>query len=152
MSAMIDLLRLLCVASLGVFAGAMLTEGGVLVPYWRSLSAQEFYAWYAANDARLLGFFGPLTTTMAILAVLAAIGGFWQVHPGRWFSAVAAVLCVFVVSTFFLYFQQANASFTAASVSATELPAELARWAWWHGLRTVVSFLALALALRANSL
>ena len=54
------LLRVLAVASLGLFVGAMVTEGFVLVPYWRSLPADEFLAWYAANDRRLVAFFGPL--------------------------------------------------------------------------------------------
>ena len=56
-----ELLALLAVASLGTFFGAMLTEGLVLVPYWRSLPAEAFSSWYGANDKRLLGFFGPLT-------------------------------------------------------------------------------------------
>src|SRR3989442_2350841 len=35
-------LQLLSAASIGVYAGAMLTEGFILVPYWRSASAPEF--------------------------------------------------------------------------------------------------------------
>jgi len=34
--------RLLSVGSMGIFAGAMLTEGLVLVPYWLSLKPAEF--------------------------------------------------------------------------------------------------------------
>ena len=37
-----DVLRLLSAASLGVFVGANLTEGGLLVPWWRSLAPEEF--------------------------------------------------------------------------------------------------------------
>ena len=76
-----ELLALLAVASLGIFFGAMLTEGLLLVPYWRSLPAEAFYSWYGANDKRLLG---PLTW-LAALSTLAVAGiSLWTAHPGRW--------------------------------------------------------------------
>jgi hypothetical protein len=52
-----------------------------------------------------------------------------------------------VVSTFFLYFQQANASFATATIGVEHLSAELGRWAWWHWLRTGVNLVAFAAAL-----
>jgi len=79
-----EVTRFLSVGSLGIFAGAMLTEGLVLVPYWRSLKPAEFFAWYSANGQRLLGFFGPLTSVTAVLAIAAALVSMWQGHPGRW--------------------------------------------------------------------
>ena len=136
----------LSVATSGLFAGAMLTEGLVLVPYWRSLKPAEFFAWYAANGQRLLGFFGPLTSVTALLAIAAALLSLWQGHPGRWLALLAAVLLAVVVSTFYLYFQKANASFTAASISDVKLGAELTRWATWHWCRVGLSFAALVAA------
>ena len=38
-----ELLALVAVASLGIFFGAMLTEGLVLVPYWRSIAAEAVH-------------------------------------------------------------------------------------------------------------
>lgn len=149
LSLLCDLLRLLSAASLGVFVGAMLTEGCVLVPFWRSLPATEFLAWYRANDQRLLGFFGPITSLAALLALAAAVATVWEGHPGRWAAATAAVLSIVVVTTFFVYFQGANARFAAASIRAEDIPAELARWAAWHWWRTGFSVAALAAALRS---
>jgi hypothetical protein len=149
MSLLGDAIRWLSMACLGVFLGAMLTEGCVLVPYWRSLAPADFFAWYAANDRRLLGFFGPLTSVTAVLAIAAAIASIWQGHSGRWPALVAALLAVAVVSTFFIYFERANLSFSSASISATDLPAELRRWATWHSMRTVLSAVAFAAALLA---
>jgi hypothetical protein len=140
-------LQLLSVAALGVFAGAMLTEGLVLVPFWRSLAAAEFFAWYAANDRRLLGFFGPLTAVTAVLALAAALVALWTGDPGRWLALLAALLAIVAVSTFFLYFQRANASFAAATLAADDVPAELRRWAAWHWLRSGLSLAALTAAL-----
>jgi hypothetical protein len=142
-----EIARFLSVGSLGIFAGAMLTEGCVLVPYWRSLKPAEFFAWYSANGQRLLDFFGPLTSVTALLSVAVALVSLWQGHPGRWPALLAAALLVAVVSTFYLYFQSANASFTAASISNDKLSAELTRWAAWHWWRTGLSFAALVAAL-----
>ncbi len=149
MSAFFDLLRYASVAALGVFAGAMLTEGGVLVPFWRSLAPAEFLRWYAANAARLLAFFSPVTSVCAVLAVLAALGSFWQGHPGRWWALLAAALVLVAVASFFLYFEQANTSFATATIAADAVPAELARWSTWHNARTALSVLALGAALLA---
>ena len=147
MNVVCDVLQLLSVASLGIFAGAMLTEGFVLVPFWRSLTPGNFLAWYAANDQRLLDFFSPLTSVTALFAVGAAVASFWTGQRDRWASLVAAVLSVVIVSTFFLYFKQANTRFAEARISSRDVPAALARWAAWHRARTVLSLVALASAL-----
>jgi hypothetical protein len=141
-----DALRLVSMACLGVFLGAMLTEGFVLVPYWRSLAPAEFFAWYAANDRRLLGFFGPLTSLTALVSIAAAIASWWQGPARGWSAAAAAALMVVAVSMFFVYFENANRSFAAASIAPTELPAELVRWSNWHSARTALSALAFAAA------
>ena len=107
-----ELLALLAVASLGIFFGAMLTEGLVLVPYWRSLPAEAFYSWYGANDKRLLGFFGPVTWLAALSALAVAGISLWTAHPGRWYAVAAAACTLVVVSMFFVYFARANATFS----------------------------------------
>lgn len=139
-------LQLFSAGCLGVFAGAMLTEALVLVPYWRSLRPAEFFSWYAANGQRLLDFFGPLTWAAALLAIAAAIAASRAGSPGRVGALVAAGLIVVVVSTFFVYFGRANTSFAEASLKEADLPAELARWATWHWARTGLSLAALAAA------
>jgi len=123
------------------------TEGLVLVPYWRSASPAEFFSWYAANDRRLTGFFGPVTWIAALLAIAAALAGLWAGQPGRWTALVAAVLMVVAASSFFVYFERANASFSGRTSSAADLPEELTRWARWHWARTAVALGALTAAL-----
>ena len=142
-----DLLRYLAAASLGIFAGAMLTEAGVLVPYRRSLAPAEFLRWYAANAQRLLAFFSPVTAVSAVLAILAAVASLWEGHPGRWYALAAAVLAVVMVASFFVYFEQANASFAAATIHLDAVAIELTRWGAWHNARTALSVAALAASL-----
>jgi len=147
MTAAVYALQLLSTAALGLFAGAMLTEGLLLVPWWRSLAPGEFLSWYAANGSRLQDYFGPLTWLAGLLALGGAFASIWSGHPGRWAAAVAAALMLLAVSSFFVYFGRANASFAAGAVRAADLPAELARWAAWHWVRTGLSLGALASAL-----
>jgi hypothetical protein len=142
----VRVLEALTVATLGIYAGAMLTEGFVLVPYWRSLPPQQFFDWYAAYDDRLFAFFGTLTIVMAALAIATAVVSILERAPGRWFSVIAAALAVAAVLMFPLYFQRANASFSAATLPPSELPAELLRWQRWHVVRVVLSVLALLAA------
>jgi hypothetical protein len=144
-----ELLALLAVASSGIFLGAMLTEGLVLVPYWRSLPAETFYAWYGANDKRLLGFFGPLTW-LAALSTLAAAGiSMWMAHPRRWYAMAAAACMLVIVSMFFVYFERANATFSLGRMPAHELRLELEHWAAWHRVRTGLSLAVLTAAVLA---
>jgi hypothetical protein len=149
MTVLSNVALLLSAAFLGVFAGAMLTEGCVLVPYWRSLSPDEFLAWYAAHGHLLQSFFGPLTTVTGLLAIAAAALSFWQRHPDRVSTLLAALIMVAVTSTFFLYFQKANASFAAATLPVDMVAPELIRWATWHWCRTALSFAALAASMRS---
>jgi len=141
--------KLLSAAAIGLFVGAMLAEGCVLVPYWRSLAPGDFFAWYAANDRRLLGFFGSLTAAAALLALAAAAVAVWTRSPGRWPAVGAAGLMIVAVLMFPAYFQQANARFAAAITPPADLPAELARWATWHWVRTAIAGGALVAALLA---
>lgn len=150
LSVIFEVVRFLSVASLGLFAGAMLTEGCVLVPYWRSLRPAEFLSWYSGQGHRLQGFFGPLTYVAGLLALAAAFVSLWEGHPSRTLTSLAAVLMVAAVATFFVYFGRANTSFARASLPTEEVATELARWAKWHWLRTSLSFLALAAAMMAS--
>jgi hypothetical protein len=149
MNLVAEVMLFLSAAGLALFVGALLTEAMVLVPMWRTLQPQEFFTLHAAHAHRLYTFFAPLTVSATLLAVGAAIASVATDRPLSSAAVVAAVLALFVLSTYFLYFQRANASFAAASITHEALPAELARWASWHWFRTAIGLVALASALLA---
>jgi len=130
----------LAAIALGLAAGAVLAEGAVLVPWWRSQPPEAFLAWYAANATRLFAFFGTLEIVATILVVLAAV-----LVRSRFFVA-SALLTVGVLAVFPLYFQDVNASFEQATIAPAAVPAELGRWASWHWLRTAMATAAFAAA------
>ena len=135
------LFALLATLGLGLAAGAVLAEAAVLVPWWRAQPPEAFLAWYAANASRLFRFYGTLETLSAVLVVVAAV-----LVRGRFF-VVAALFTLAVLGMFPLYFQEVNASFEAATIAPGDVPAELARWAAWHWVRTAMALAAFASAL-----
>lgn len=139
----------LAAAGLALFSGALLTEAMVLVPMWRSLQPQEFFALHAAHAHRLYAFFAPLTVSATVLAVVAATSAVVTNRPSSSASVAAAVLALVILCTYGLYFRRANAGFAKATITHEALPAELARWASWHGFRTTLALAALASALLA---
>jgi hypothetical protein len=133
-------LAVLAVCMLGLSAGAMLTEGAVLVPYWRSLQPAEFLRWYEANARRLFEFFGPLEILAAVTSVVAAVAGRRRARGSL--LIVAALLAFAVLVPFPLYFQSVNASFEAGTIAHDAVGPELARWAAWHWTRTAIGLVA----------
>ena len=147
MNLVIEAMQFLSAAGLALFVGALLTKAVVLVLMWRSLRPQEFFVLHAAHAHRLYRFFAPLTATATCLAVVAAVTSVIAGHAESLMAVVAAALTLVILSTYFLYFQRANASFADASIKPEDLPAELARWASWHWFRTAIGLVALASSL-----
>jgi hypothetical protein len=132
---------------LGLFVGALLAEGALFIPYWRTLSAEEFFSLHKVYGPRLYRFFAPLTIAATMSAVAAAFTCALADHPGRWLAVVAGVLSASMIVLYFLYFKRANASFASASLSAGELSKELKRWEEWHWVRVVIGIAAFGAAL-----
>jgi hypothetical protein len=132
---------------LGVFVGALLAEGALLVPYWRTLPAEEFFSLHKVYGPRLYRFFAPLTITATMSAVVAAVVCALTNHPARWFALLAGFQSASMVVLYFLYFKRANASFAAASLNPVDLETELARWASWHWFRVSIGISAFGTAL-----
>lgn len=146
------MIAVLAATVLGLSAGAMLAEGALLVPWWRSLPPAEFLEWYRANAARLFDFFAPLEMGGAVLALAATAVHAYRARAGTVLLLAAALLACAVLVPFPLYFRDVNASFEAGTIAPDALPAELARWAAWHRVRTatgVAAFLAALLGVRA---
>ncbi len=140
----------LSVAVLGLSAGALLAEGAVLVPYWRSLPPDSFLAWYRQNGTLLLRFFGPLEVGAAVVAILATIADGLSSGSASSLLAGASLLSLLVLGAFPLYFKQANASFSEGAIDLDCVPSELRRWARWHWARVVIASAAFLAAILAS--
>jgi hypothetical protein len=148
----VDAIAVVATSALGVSAGALVAEAGVLVRFWRSERPEAFLAWYRRHAALLVGFYGPLEIAAVGLAAAALVAN-W-LHPTMattpW--VVALVSSFAVLAAFPLYFQKANASFASGSIAVEHVPDELRRWARWHQGRTalaILAFVAAAVGLRS---
>jgi len=139
---MLEILITLTTAVIGLYAGSLLTEGMILVPFWRRLSAEEFFKGHSQMGPSLFRYFAPLTVLAVMLSVVTAIFA-----GGR--HIWVAGLCLSALLIFFVYFKKANQSFADHSLSHEALPAELARWSAWHWTRTVILIAALVLSVSA---
>jgi len=136
---MVDALNLMATVSLGLYAGSLLTEAMILVPYWRKMSAEDFFGLHSELGPRLFRYFAPLTVIAVMSTVLVGILNSAQ---GNIYWVVSAVLAASALLIFFIYFKKANRSFADHSLSANQLPLELKRWAVWHWIRTIVVIIA----------
>ncbi|MEP3226527.1 MAG: DUF1772 domain-containing protein [Parasphingorhabdus sp.] len=143
---MIDLLNLLATLAIGLFAGALLTEGCILVPYWRAMEPSEFLQRHSEMGPSLFRYFAPLTTAAVLLSVFAAIASQFS-GPAINGQVLAALMSVAALSVFFVYFKTANEKFASQRISEKELPTELAKWSNWHWLRTALVIGAFAISI-----
>ena len=137
---MLDLINLFSTFLIGLYAGSLLTEAMILVPYWRKLAPAQFFALHGTLGPNLFRYFAPLTVVAVMLAV--AVPVLNRGENMAW--NLSGVLCAGALLIFFIYFSKANKSFADHSLSEAKLPAELARWAAWHWARTVFLLVALA--------
>ena len=149
MDAITSVSAFLATIALGLMAGALVAEGALLVPFWRSLQPRDFLAWYKQHAALLQGFFGPLEVAAAVLTSSAAGLGWIERGRGRYWLASAAVLGVAVLAVFPIYFQRANTSFRTGAIATDRVKDELQQWSRWHWGRTILAVAGFSVAVVA---
>jgi hypothetical protein len=144
---MIEALNILTTLTIGLYAGSLLTEAMILVPYWRRMEPAEFFRLHGSLGPKLFQYYAPLTTSAVVLAVVTAV--VTNAENVAW--NIVAGLCLSALGIFFIYFSKANKSFADHSLKDAELAGELKRWASWHWLRTVLIIIALAASIAGHS-
>ena len=142
-----ELIHILSTAGIGLLVGALLTEGCLLVPYWRSLSADRFHALYRELHPLLYRYFTPLTVAPLVLSLIAVVIGLVISGSKSWLTLTAGVLMVWVTATHEVYFKKANSQFAAGSLSPDALSNELARWSAWNWFRVGLGLMAFGASL-----
>lgn len=151
---MIEALIVLATLVLGLFAGSLLTEALLLVPYFRSLSFEEFNRLHREFGPRLFAYYAPLTISATLVPLAAAAATMLDYPRINFFAWLAAALVLVILATYVFYFRAANLAFAERRLDEPALAKELARWAGVHTLRTALAmsaFIASVLAvLRAT--
>jgi uncharacterized membrane protein YbaN (DUF454 family) len=146
---MIETLMILTVSVLGLFAGSLLTEAFLLVPYFRSIKFDDFYRLHDDFGPRLYRYYAPLTIAATVLPLVSA-AAITLVDPTKSsLSWLASALSFAIMTTYFLYFRRANLSFAKKRLSETEWELELTRWSGVHNFRTVLAISAFVVSILA---
>jgi hypothetical protein len=125
----------LCVCILGTFFGTQLAEAALIVPYWKGLSAADFFGFYRTYGGKLHQFYSPLTIAATVLPMATLGFSVFKKSKTDWYLWLMAAFSVLFFSTFFVYFKEANLSFTERTITDQMLPLELLRWEKWHWTR-----------------
>lgn len=134
-------------AILGIFLGAQIAEAFLIVPYWKSLSMEQFYVFYERHGAGIHRFFAPLTIASSLLPVLLLVLSYLK--SDERFSWIVVLVCCVVLffGTYFVYFKAANEAFTKGAFDRGKLKIELVRWGRWHWFRIVFEAIAFLILL-----
>jgi hypothetical protein len=141
------------IAVFSLFLGSQITEAIILVPYWQSLTAVEFYSYYQEFGPSIGRFYTVLTIIAALIPIALSMYYFRMKASSLPFSLVSAVLAILVVACFYLYFKGTNELFYQSAFNEDDLKNELLTWGQWHWARVVLEifsllFLILAVAKR----
>ncbi len=115
------------------FAGVMLSIGVTLGGYWRSLPAQEFLDWFAANNQ----FVSRSIPLIFVPTLVGLIGSVWLScgNPElKYWLLSAACLTVVAVLTF-AFFVPANTAFASGTMDEITGAAKLSQWLTIHYFR-----------------
>jgi hypothetical protein len=136
------ILLLLSTCILGVFIGTQIAEAMLIVPYWKELSADDFFAFYKTYGKNLHQFYAPLTIAATILPIATCVSSLFEKTKTDLLMWIMTLFSVIFFSTFFLYFKKANLSFTERTISNEALAQELIKWGKWHWGRVVCEAVA----------
>ncbi len=133
---------LLSTATLGIFLGTQLAEAMLIVPYWKGMSTEEFFAFYKIYGKKLHQFYSPITIAATILPVFTFV---WSLLTKQKIDLLLWMMVVFTLlffSSYFVYFKEANLSFTEQTIANELLPDKLNEWANWHWGRVTCEAIA----------
>jgi hypothetical protein len=141
------ILLILSTCILGVFFGTQLVEAVLIVPYWKELSANNFFEFYKTYGEKLHQFYAPLTIVSTMLPITIFVYYLFSKSKTELLMWLMTVSTILFFVTFFLYFKEANLNFTERIISNKELAYELIIWGKWHWGRVVCEAIAFGCSL-----
>lgn len=126
-----------------IFIGCQITEGVLLVPFWQSLPPADFYSYYNEFGPSIGLFYSVLTIIAAIIPIFLAVYCWLTNSKAFRFALLSSFFAILFVSSFYMYFKDANELFYQSALSDIELKTELVTWSYWHWGRILVEFVSL---------
>jgi len=131
------------VAIFSTFVGSQITEAVLLVPYWQSLSATDFYSYYNEFGPSIGRFYTVLTIMAALIPISLSLY-FKKINSNAFkLALISSFFAILFVSSFYIYFKGTNELFYQGAFSDVELKNELVTWSYWHWGRIILEFISL---------
>jgi len=131
------------IAIFSIFIGSQITEGVLLIPYWQSLSANDFYAYYNQFGPSIGRFYTILTILAALMPIALSIYCKLTNSTAFTLALSSAVFAILFVACFYVYFKGTNDLFYQAGFSEAALKKELVTYSYWHWGRIALEFISL---------
>jgi hypothetical protein len=131
------------IAVFSIFLGSQITEAVLLVPYWQSLSADEFYTYYQKFGPSINRFYTVLTIIALVIPIGLSTYYYRSKSPGFRFSLMSSLFAILFVACFYIYFKGTNELFYQSVFDQADLQRELINWSRWHWGRIVLETLSL---------
>lgn len=144
-------LSFLLVAIFSIFIGSQITEGAILLPYWQSLTPNNFYSYYNEFGPSIGKFYTILTIIAALIPIAVSIYYKAINSKALKFALISSFFAILFVSSFYIYFKDTNELFYQAALSDNDLKNELIIWGYWHWGRISIECLSLVFLILALS-
>lgn len=126
-----------------IFLGSQITEGVLLVPYWKSLTASSFYEYYAVFGDKIGRFYTPLTVVAVLIPLATSVYCYTKKSKALVFALISSIFALLVILIFYSFFKGINQQFHKASFTEEELQTALLTWEFYHWARIVFEFVSL---------
>ena len=126
-----------------IFLGSQITEGCLLVPYWKTLATTEFHEYYSEFGLIIGKFFTTLTVIAALIPIGISFYCFLKKSEALTYALISSFFTLLGIALFYMYFKDTNQQFFDANFNASQLKSELEIWGYWHWVRVILEFLAL---------
>jgi hypothetical protein len=126
-----------------IFFGSQITEGVLLVPYWKTLSTTDFHEYYSHFGLTIGRFYTILTIVAALIPISINIYCFYKKSKALTYSLISSFFTFLCIAVFYIYFKDTNQQFFNASFNPIQLISELEIWGYLHWFRVILVFLAL---------
>ncbi len=141
--------HILAICGAAGFAGVMLSIGVTLGGYWRSLPAESFLQWFAANSqfvARSI----PIVFVPTMVGLIGSLWGSWKTPAFALWAA--STLCIVVVLILTIaYFVPTNTAFASNEMNVNLIADKLNQWLLLHQARIAFALIAAILGCIALS-
>ena len=133
------------VAVTSAFAGGALVSQTVIVPGWRAVDPAAFLRLFATSGPSTGATVFPFELASVLLLAITAYSAVTRRRPGRllWALAASGMIGTLVL---LVYFVPTNLGLLDPAFPPRAVPAELATWYRWNGVRTGLGVASAVLA------